>query len=302
MNISRAKRKLVSLLLRHCVRRSGFKDVLLKQFRTHRLQYPEWNNNSDSSYITPGVDFTFIEYCHKKTPPSHYIHDVLNRAVYIMESECHASQGFRNVPKELKCIYDYNNHYLLLTAIADAINAEQIIEIGTASGTSLWSWLRSSQVKSVSTWDIFPIETCTGWFHNNTHQQFIEKHIQNDQRWIQYVEDLTQEEIWRSRKDLFAKADIIFIDGPHDGNFENVIFQNILKLENKNSILLIFDDIHVSSMVDFWCNISLPKLDATSVGHQSGTGLAILLPHSERYPAQQKETDYLAAIAPPTNT
>ncbi|OGT39847.1 MAG: hypothetical protein A3E81_01620 [Gammaproteobacteria bacterium RIFCSPHIGHO2_12_FULL_36_30] len=223
-----------------------------------------------------------MEYSHSVSPPSSYLHDILNKAVHVLENEWYENSKFREIPSELKVLYDYNNHYLLLTAIANVINAERIVEIGTAAGDSLWSWLRLENIKSVSTWDIFPIETCTGWFHNNVHQQFVQEFIQKDKRWTQYVEDLTQQEIWFLRKDLFENTDIIFIDGPHNGIFENTIFQNILGLKNERNILLIFDDILVSSMVDFWRNITLPKLDATSVGHQSGTGLALLLPYHER--------------------
>jgi|SRR3990167_9766822 len=282
MNISTIKRKLLSSVLKNYVRRIGFKDALLKQIRENRLQYPEWNNSSSFNFTTPGVDFTFMEYSHSVSPPSSYLHDILNKAVHVLENEWYENSKFREIPSELKVLYDYNNHYLLLTAIANVINAERIVEIGTAAGDSLWSWLRLENIKSVSTWDIFPIETCTGWFHNNVHQQFVQEFIQKDKRWTQYVEDLTQQEIWFLRKDLFENTDIIFIDGPHNGIFENTIFQNILGLKNERNILLIFDDILVSSMVDFWRNITLPKLDATSVGHQSGTGLALLLPYHER--------------------
>lgn len=282
MQTTTIKRKLVATLLKNCVKRTGFRDALLKQIRTNRFQYPDYARaNFDSK--TAGVDFTFIEHGYQTLPHSSYLHDISNKAVRALEAEWQATAEFRNtLPPELNCLYNYNNHYLLLTAIAKAINAERIAEIGTAAGDSLWSWLRSETIKSVSTWDIFPIAECTGWFHNTTHQKFIEEFIHKDDRWTQYVENLTQQATWDCRKNIFSNVDIIFIDGPHNGVFENTIFNNILKLKNERNILLIFDDILLSSMVDFWRDISLPKLDITSIGHQSGTGLAFLLPYQER--------------------
>ena len=266
----------------YLLRTIGFKNILLTHIKTRRLQYPEWNNATNNHFTSAGADFTFIEYRHNPSPPSTYLHDILNRSVHILEQEWHENAGFSAVSSELDCIYDYHNHYLLLTAIAKVTNAEKIAEIGTASGSSLWSWLRSEHVKSITTWDIVPLENNKGWFHNKAHQEWVEKSIKKDNRWIQYVEDLAKPEVWTSRVELLSNAEIIFIDGPHNGAFENIILNYILKLKNEHNILLIFDDIWVSSMVDFWRSIKLPKLDATSVGHQSGTGLALLLPFHKR--------------------
>jgi len=274
----RARQSALACLLRTI----GFKDALLHHIKSRRLQYPEWNNLPGASFITAGADFTFVEYCHRTSPPSTYLHDILNRAVHALEEEYQANSGFRTMSSELDCIYDYNNHYLLLTAIARVTKAERIAEIGTAAGSSLWSWLRSEHLTSLSTWDVVSLTNNTGWFHNKAHQKLVEESIYKDKRWTQYVEDLAQPEVWAARTEILVTADIIFIDGPHNGAFESVIFDHILQLKNDRNILLIFDDIWVSSMVDFWRSIQLPKLDATPIGHQSGTGLALLLPYGER--------------------
>ena len=42
--------------------------------------------------------------------------------------------------------------------------------------------------------------------------------------------------------------------------------------------LLVIDDIRVVSMVELWQNLPIAKLDVTSFGHWSGTGLAIREP------------------------
>jgi hypothetical protein len=44
-------------------------------------------------------------------------------------------------------------------------------------------------------------------------------------------------------------------------------------LRKKTFKLLIVDDIQFVNMIDFWRSISSPKLDVSSFGHWSGTGI-----------------------------
>ena len=252
-----------------------FKSLFIQHIRNCRLHYPEHRNGS-------GADFTFLEYSHSASPPPPYLHDILNGAVHLLDEEWRMNSGFIALSPQLKPLYDYNSHYLLLTAIARVLEAKRIVEIGTGSGMSLWAWLRSDKMETVSTWDILPLKENTSWFQNNEIKKLVEDSMLNDLRWTQYVEDLLDPEVWSSRVQLFLDADIIFIDGPHDGIFEKKAVNNILELRNESNILIIFDDIWVSSLVDVWRDLPLPKLDATSVGHQSGTGLAMLPPRLER--------------------
>lgn len=252
-----------------------FKDIFIRHVHTYRIHYPEWRNSW-------GVDFTFIEYSHGATPPSPYLHDIVNGAVHLLDEEWRANPELSAPSSKLKCLYDYNNHYLLLTSIARVLKARRIVEIGTAAGMSLWSWLRSENVENVSTWDVNPLKTNKGWFQTDEIRRLVEEFIEKDSRWTQYVEDLSDAAIWSSRVQLLRDADIIFIDGPHDGAFEHKLVKMVLELNNEQNILLIFDDILTSAMVDVWRSLPLPKFDASSVGHRSGTGIALLAPRSER--------------------
>ena len=47
----------------------------------------------------------------------------------------------------------------------------------------------------------------------------------------------------------------------------------LIKLNKKKNKLLIVDDIQFVNMVDFWRGIVSPKLDMSSFGHWSGTGV-----------------------------
>ena len=63
------------------------------------------------------------------------------------------------------------------------------------------------------------------------------------------------------------------IAAPKDNVFEYKMAKQFKKLKNKNKKILIIDDILFVNMIDFWRNIKSPKLDASSLGHWSGTGI-----------------------------
>ena len=71
-------------------------------------------------------------------------------------------------------------------------------------------------------------------------------------------------------------ASLIFLDGPKNGRFEGQLLQHLTGLEPLPGRLLVVDDIRFVNMIDFWTSIASPKLDLTSFGHWSGTGLVDL--------------------------
>lgn len=72
---------------------------------------------------------------------------------------------------------------------------------------------------------------------------------------------------------LFESADLIFVDGPKDGHTEARILANLDTLKLAPHVVIVFDDIRVMHMVDTWRRIARPKMDLSSFGHWSGTGL-----------------------------
>jgi hypothetical protein len=67
---------------------------------------------------------------------------------------------------------------------------------------------------------------------------------------------------------------LILIDGPKDGVFEPAFLSKLLPVLRAGQVLVL-DDIRKLQMLQTWRDISLPKLDVTSLGHWSGTGLAV---------------------------
>lgn len=74
--------------------------------------------------------------------------------------------------------------------------------------------------------------------------------------------------------DLLRTADLLFIDGPKDGHFEYKLMDYLRVCGLREGAFLVFDDIRLWNMLDFWRRLDLPKLDLTGFGHFTGTGIA----------------------------
>ena len=97
------------------------------------------------------------------------------------------------------------------------------------------------------------------------------------------MDNLFDSTVREANKEHLLSADLIFIDvDPHEGVVEYDMY--LWLKDNNYKGLLLFDDIHLgpghmgvtsgNSMQQFWDKIeSSYKLDITSVGHWSGTGL-----------------------------
>jgi hypothetical protein len=97
-----------------------------------------------------------------------------------------------------------------------------------------------------------------------------------DQQLLQHVDNLGRGEIVQKYKSILQEAELIFIDATHDGELEAEILSHLQKLSFKHKVFVLFDDIRVWTMLKMWREVSLPKIDLTSFGHWSGTGLVEL--------------------------
>jgi hypothetical protein len=91
----------------------------------------------------------------------------------------------------------------------------------------------------------------------------------------QLIGDLASETTFAQHREILSDANLIFVDGPKDGLFENRLLQNCERWGLNDSCLIVFDDIRYWTMLDFWRDIARPKLDITSFGHFAGTGLVV---------------------------
>ena len=158
-------------------------------------------------------------------------------------------------------------HYKLLAGFVQYLQPKLIVEIGTAKGLSALSMKKFlPSDSSIVTFDIFSWKSYPGG-------NFLKDEDFSDKRLTQFTDDLSTKEGLHKHVELLKKADLFFVDAAKDGTQERLFINNFKTLKFENSPIFIFDDIRLWNMLKIWREISMPKLDITSFGHWSGTGL-----------------------------
>ncbi|MGH9277652.1 MAG: O-methyltransferase, partial [Acidimicrobiales bacterium] len=160
-------------------------------------------------------------------------------------------------------------HYRLLAAFCRVMRPRTIVEIGTYTGASALALVEASAADArVVTYDIIPAAEIEG--------SLLAEADFADGRLEQRIGDLAQPAFWASEQELFGEADIVFLDGPKDGVFEPHMLEKLANLDRTRPFLLVVDDIRFLEMLEPWARFPSPKLDLTSFGHWSGTGVALV--------------------------
>lgn len=157
-------------------------------------------------------------------------------------------------------------HYRLLAGLIDYEKPKTLIDIGTSSGMSSRVMLDYSKIDSeIITFDLIK------WNEFNSH---LSKNDFKSRKFTQYLEDLSNYDIFKKHLALIDKADLIFLDAPKDGVFEYLFIRNLVKSNlSVKKRFLILDDIKFLNMIKLWRSIKSPKFDLTSFGHASGSGI-----------------------------
>ena len=153
-------------------------------------------------------------------------------------------------------------HYRLLPALVQALNAQKVVEVGTYQGQGALA-LRIA-AENVLTYDIEP-------WNNFPASVLRDSDFTNGME--QRIGDLSNPEYFASQRQALMDADLIFVDGPKDGVFEQAFSELLYSAISGSGKVVIWDDIRLMSMVAVWRNFPVFTLDATSFGHWSGTGL-----------------------------
>jgi predicted O-methyltransferase YrrM len=173
-----------------------------------------------------------------------------------------------NLPDSLYYGVFPGEHYRLLYALTKNLAPTNIIEIGTYTGMSAAALLGAMpEGCKLTTFDVI------AW---NQFQSHLSDADFTSGRIVQRLDDLSDSSTFGRYVDLFNQSQLIFCDAPKDGVFEKKFMTNLKQLKPKANCLLVLDDIRVMNMIDVWRSIQSPKLDLTSFGHWSGTGLVDL--------------------------
>lgn len=157
-------------------------------------------------------------------------------------------------------------HYKLLAALVRVLNARSIIEIGTFQGFGALALMKNLGVEGrVMTFDIVPYDQVPNCLLSGT--DFESGQL------TQEIADLADMNTVLRYQTAIEQADLIFIDAAKDGIMERRFLQNFSRLKLLKNPIVVLDDIRLWNMLEIWNSIDRPKLDMTSFGHWSGTGL-----------------------------
>jgi predicted O-methyltransferase YrrM len=156
-------------------------------------------------------------------------------------------------------------HYRLLAALMQVLQPKTVIEIGTYQGAGCMAMKHTLPVGSrLYTYDIIPFDQIPGC--GLTASDF-------DQQMEQRIVDLADPKQAESQMDILENADFIFADAAKDGVMERKFIALFDRVKFKKPPIIMFDDIRFVNMTQIWREIRHPKLDVSSFGHWSGTGL-----------------------------
>lgn len=157
-------------------------------------------------------------------------------------------------------------HYRLLAALVAELAPRAVVEVGTAAGLSALALLHALPADAtLTTFDVVPWERVP--------RPALRPADFADGRLRQVVGDPADPRVLAAHAPAFRAADLIFVDGPKDGAFEPALLAALEALGLPLRPLVVFDDIRLPPMLGVWRGIARPKLDLTSFGHWSGTGL-----------------------------
>jgi len=157
-------------------------------------------------------------------------------------------------------------HYRLLAGILQQLQPQLIIDIGTFTGMSA----RVICDNAPSTAYIHSFDLIS-WTNFSSHLNIADFEANRLQ---QHLENLADPIVFERFFPLLNQADLIFCDAPKDGLFEpNFLALLAAAPLSSRPRWLLLDDIRFVQMVNCWRSIASPKLDLTSFGHWSGTGL-----------------------------
>jgi predicted O-methyltransferase YrrM len=157
-------------------------------------------------------------------------------------------------------------HYKLLAGLVKVLRPAVAMEIGTAEGLSALAMKKYMPAGGkVVSFDIVPWDQISDTILRA--DDFADLGIQ------QRLGNLADREVFEANRQLIESVEFLFIDGPKDNNFEWKLLEYLKTVKFRRPPVIVFDDTRLWSMLKFWRELPYPKLDLTSFGHSSGTGL-----------------------------
>ena len=160
----------------------------------------------------------------------------------------------------------FGEHYKLIQSLCKTLHLDNVVEVGTFTGMSALIWLLNGV--SLTSVDIVPWRD----FENTV----LNEDLVLRTGFKQHILDISESRAFNQMIPTFMSSDLIFLDGPKDGIFEQKVVPKILNLMSGKGTWLLLDDIYLSAMNSCWEEISNEKYDLSLIGHTTGTGLVRL--------------------------
>jgi predicted O-methyltransferase YrrM len=157
-------------------------------------------------------------------------------------------------------------HYHLLSAICLLLRPTIVWEFGTDTGMSTVALLESL----IPGAKIYTVDI-DSW--ESKQRAWLLDEDFNSGKVSQVVSDMKAADLFVRHGDSMADAEFVFVDGPKDGSTEAAFLDLLATVPFRRNPIIMFDDIRLMNMVYIWRGIQRPKMDMTSFGHWSGTGL-----------------------------
>ena len=153
-----------------------------------------------------------------------------------------------------------------MAGLVQVLQPKLVLDLGTAAGGSALAMKTTlPQDAKIVSFDI------VDW--RDAPERVLEGTDFSDGRLVQHVADLSDRSVLDQHRALFEQADLMFIDLAKDGAMEQRLIDHFEMLTFQRNPLLVFDDVRLWNMLKIWRDIRRPKLDLTSFGHWTGTGL-----------------------------
>jgi predicted O-methyltransferase YrrM len=157
-------------------------------------------------------------------------------------------------------------HYKLLAALMAVHKPKCVVEVGTFRGLGSLAIKGSLPPESeLITLDIVP------W--NQINDSALVQSDFEDGNMRQVIGDLSDPVFFRKFSPTLSGCELLFVDGPKNITFEQTLLEHLATIDLPKNALVLFDDTRLWNMLKIWHDISRPKLDLTSFGHWSGTGI-----------------------------
>ncbi len=231
-----------------------------------KIYLQKFFNKLFSPIDSPSSQLSIISSLHDDVSPSPHLLDLSITAINELKNIDLIDIASREkIEQKWVSVYP-GEHYKLLGALMKTMQPKVVIEIGTFLGQAslvLKKYTPSNAVVhtfDIVKWDEFR-DTC-----------FMQSDF-NDGKLVQHLDDLTTDSGFIKHKHLLMNADFIFVDALKDGIQEKIILNKLEEIQLKQNCIVMFDDIRMWTMIKIWKDIKRPKMDLTSFGHWSGTGL-----------------------------